>query len=162
MVNTGKDAHGAVAHNDVITPMFDNEKVLLPTSTAFDMLGWVMSVTAKASVDPKGSPGENPNALNFYLPLLALYANWCRKLAFAEPGGTGKEIPRMVHLAYTGPHADFGPNATSRSHLSVLIGATVGENDYRGNNIIRVRQDRMLQAGLQPSLRLRRTRLTLS
>ena len=151
VVSNSTDARGNPEHNAVITPMFDDPDLLLPASTVHDMLGWVLSVTAKAAVDASGDPGPEPTARNFYLPLLALYANWSRKLAFVEPGGDTKKIPKMVHLAYTGPHVDFGPNAISRSHLQVLIGSTVGVNDYRGHNIIRVRQDRMLQLGFKPA-----------
>jgi hypothetical protein len=83
------------------------EGVLLPVSTIFDSLGWVLSITAK----PK--PGtEEVTEKNFFLPLAAVFAQWCRTLI------PRKYAPTMIHLAY------WKDVATGK--LLTLLGSTPG------------------------------------
>lgn len=49
--------------------------VKLMAQTSFDLLGWVLSVTAE--------PSRTATELDYYLPLLSMYAKWCATVAFS-------------------------------------------------------------------------------
>jgi hypothetical protein len=82
--------------------------VFLPASTLFDLLGWILSITAKP---PPGTTEVTEK--DFFLPLAAVFAQWCRTLI------PRKYAPNMVHLAYW---KDVGSGK-----LLTLLGATPGE-----------------------------------
>ena len=78
----------------------------LPINTTFDVLGWLLSVTSQ--------PLPNATAVDFYLPLVALYARWCRVLA----GPDVKLAPPMVHIAWF---------QDAQRSTAVLLGSTIGK-----------------------------------
>ncbi|KAL9105756.1 MAG: hypothetical protein Q9227_009104 [Pyrenula ochraceoflavens] len=84
-------------------PACHYDGVELPLNTVYDSLGWIMS-TANANQAPAST------ARNYYLPLLALYAKWCRLLGPNDNNA-------MVHIAWF--------NDTAVPHR-VLLGSTIG------------------------------------
>ena len=79
----------------------------LPVNTAFDHLGWILSVCGS------GPPGAT--AKNYYLPMLALYSRWCWVLG-------GSRFEGMTHITW------FTDKSES---TDVLLGATLGQPETR-------------------------------
>jgi hypothetical protein len=108
--------------------------------TVFDLLGWLMSVTANPNPPATVTAATEEN---FHLPYLTLFARWCVVLSDAcakdrKPDIKGsskkqdeKAVPTMVTLAYFDAHdIDKPPRATSgpspTSHPMVFLGSTLG------------------------------------
>ncbi|KAL8789509.1 MAG: hypothetical protein Q9213_001122 [Squamulea squamosa] len=119
------------------------EDVEFPVNTVFDILGWIMSVTWRAA-PPTGSSTSR----NFFMPLLALYARWCRVIS-------GNRRNDMVHVAwYT------GAGQVERIILGSTIGAPSLNLDLKDTsdvesksmakfmNVCRERQEYLNEAGL--------------
>lgn len=80
----------------------------LPVNTAFDVLGWILSVC------DSGPPGAT--AKNYYLPMLALYSRWCSVLGESRFEG-------MTHITWF--------TNTKSKGTDVLLGATLGQPETR-------------------------------
>ena len=108
-------------------------------TTIFDLLGWLMSVTA----NPDPPPNTTATELNFHLPYLTLFARWCVLLSNvcvadrkADIKGSAtkqdqKAIPVMVSTAYFDYyHIGMTPQPSTEprplSHPIVFMGAALG------------------------------------
>lgn len=60
---------------------------LIPHETAFDLIGWLFSVS--------GASPEGANRDNYYYPLVALYTMFCRRVS-----STKKKEPQMVQITW--------------------------------------------------------------
>ena len=87
-----------------------------PVNTAFDVLGWILSVWGP------GPPGAT--AKNYSLPMIALYSKWSSVL-----GGSRSE--GMTHITWF-------PNSKSNS-TDILFGATLGQPETRDTSQTRIR-----------------------
>jgi hypothetical protein len=122
---------------------------LLDTFTVFDLLGWLLSVTARPLVPPNTPMTD----FNFYLPLCALFAKWCATISHAckqdVDTALGSEVPPMVSIAYwTFPQkttlARFTATPGSRY---MLLGATLGAAVARTQIFVPQRQRYMTDIG---------------
>jgi hypothetical protein len=93
--------------------MFDN--VTLPLNTVYDYLGWIMSISWRKYGQRIGS-----NNRNYYLPLLSLYAKWCRLL-----GQRTRDKNSMVHIAWFTNRAGSADTADTPI-TPILLGSTIG------------------------------------
>lgn len=89
---------------------FAFEGVSLPVNTVYDLLGWIMSVSHGYAVATSTSTERN-----YYLPMLALYAKWCRLLTPTN------ERNGMVHISWFNSTSD---SSTPRN--CILLGSTIG------------------------------------
>lgn len=88
------------------------EGVLLPINTIYDLLGYIMSVTFK------NCPATSTStARNYYMPLLSLYAKWCRILS---PTNDDLKKNKMVHITWF---------KDTEQPYRILLGSTVGQTD---------------------------------
>lgn len=96
--------------------MFDN--VRLPLNTVYDYLGWIMSISWRKYGQRIGS-----NNRNYYLPLLSLYAKWCRLL-----GKRTRDKNSMVHIAWFTNRAGSADTADTpiTPITPILLGSTIG------------------------------------
>ena len=111
---------------------------MIEAYTVYDLLGWVMSVTAT----PVPPPGLAVTEQTFYLPYLALFARWCILLAETcvtdrNPNVKGtdkiknrKAVPAMVTVVYVEAQ-DISqlrpPSAGAQPAYPVLLlGSTLG------------------------------------
>lgn len=93
--------------------MFYN--VRLPLNTVYDYLGWIMSISWR-----KYGQRIESNNRNYYLPLLSLYAKWCRLL-----GEKTRDMNSMVHIAWFTNRA--GSVDTADTPITpILLGSTIG------------------------------------
>lgn len=101
----------------------------LPINTMFDALGWLLSVT---SVPPQTESLDR----TYYLPLVSLFARWCRVLM-----GDVKLAPPMVHVAWF---------RDAQGRTAVLLGSTIGKvpAPLKIVNVIRERQRELERLGL--------------
>jgi hypothetical protein len=112
---------------------------LVGAITVFDLLGWLMSVTA----NPDNPPNTTATELNFHLPYLTLFARWCILLSTAcvadrkvDIKGSArkqdqKALPVMVSIAYFDYHSINTRTQASTSprppaHPMVFMGSTLG------------------------------------
>ncbi|ETN38246.1 uncharacterized protein HMPREF1541_06277 [Cyphellophora europaea CBS 101466] len=102
----GEDEDGNIDYRDY-DAVLDGKQ--LPVRTLFDVLGWILSVTAKPD-------GGKATQNNFYLPLLALFGKWCWALL---PDKTSQ--PNMIHISWM-EKPEVEENV-------VIIGATPGGDE---------------------------------
>jgi hypothetical protein len=102
--------------------MFDN--VGLPLNTVYDYLGWIMSISWRKYGQRIGS-----NNRNYYLPLLSLYAKWCRLL-----GKKTRDKNSMVHIAWFTNRAGSAdtPDTPDTPITPILLGSTIGSPGLGG------------------------------
>ena len=128
---------------------------ILPAQTIYDALGWILSLTAV--------PSQIVHNLDrfFYLPLLAVYGKWCKILtATAEerPEPPRRYNPEAIKLPIDPNEQNIQGNPVmaiswfSDFHepTQVILSSTIGTNWYRSHNIIRVRQQKLLDREFQP------------
>ena len=102
------------------------------STSLYDTLGYMLSVVGTL-------PAEKTDSVrDYYLPLLAPYANWCYKISqkFHNQYGTF-----MYHIAW------FQPSVKTAPQRKVLIGSTIGSNPTLRSAIKDARAATLQKAG---------------
>ncbi|KAL8772445.1 MAG: hypothetical protein Q9209_002396 [Squamulea sp. 1 TL-2023] len=102
------------------------EDVEFPVNTIFDILGWIMSITWRTAPATGSSTSRN-----FFMPLLALYARWCRVISHVERIILGSTIGA--------PSLNLDLKDTSKVESKSMA---------KFMNICRIRQEYLNEAGL--------------
>ncbi|CAI6301275.1 unnamed protein product [Periconia digitata] len=100
--------------------LFDWNGIKIRSTTIYDTLAYVLSVTGYLPQEP-----QNP-VRDYYLPLAAVYANWCYKLGVELKDSTGTF---NYHISW------FDSKIAARPGRKVLLGSTIGKNQQFRDDI---------------------------